>query len=205
MNVSVVTEDNVLTEAPERRWDGELELLTVGRLETEKNPRLLVEALARLEAARPGRYRLTWVGRGPLERDVHALAEQLGVETRIDFRGYVPFGPELLALYRRAHIFAHVSLSEGMPMVLIEALASGTPLVATDVGGVRAAVADGSAALLVPADDLDALVGAVLTLTDDDERRDALVSRGLALARSLTLEAQARNVVDFMRSCESNA
>lgn len=205
MNVSVVTEDDVLAEPPERKWDGELELLTVGRLETEKNPRLLVEALARLESLRPGRYRLTWVGRGPLESDVFDFARQLGVETRIDFRGYVPFGPGLLALYRRAHIFLHVSLSEGMPMVLIEALASGTPLVATDVGGVRAALAGGDAGLLVPADDLEALVGAVLRLTDDHEHRDALVRQGLALARTLAMEAQARNVVEFIRSFESKA
>jgi len=204
MNVSVITEDDVLAKPPEREWDGELELLTVGRLETEKNPLLLVEAFARLDAARPGKYRLTWVGRGPLESEVLAQARQLGVETRIDFRGYVQFGAELLALYRRAHMFLHVSLSEGMPMVLIEALASGTPLIATDVGGVRAAVDDGNAAVLVPPDDLAALVKAVLTLTDDAEHRDALVRRGLVLARSLTLEAQARNVVEFIHSCELN-
>jgi glycosyltransferase involved in cell wall biosynthesis len=198
MNLSVVTEDDVLAEPPDRQWDGELELLTVGRLETEKNPRLL-------ESLRPGRYRLTWVGRGPLESDVFSLARQLGVDTRIDFRGYVPFGPGLLALYRRAHIFLHVSLSEGMPMVLIEALASGTPLVATDVGGVRAALDGGDAGLLVPAGDLEALVEAVLRLTDDHERRDALVRHGLTVAQSLSMDAQARSVLDFMRSFESKA
>ncbi len=117
--------------------------LTVGRLETEKNPLLLVDALARLEAAEPGRYRLTWVGRGPLEEQVTQRIHEHGLADRVTVRSYVPFGPELLDLYRRADLFVHVSLSEGFPKVLIEAFASATPIVATDVGGVRSAVDDG--------------------------------------------------------------
>ena len=75
---SVVRAHDVVSGPPERDWSGELELLTVGRLEPEKNPLLLVEALARLESARPGRYRLTWVGRGPLDDVVRERATELG-------------------------------------------------------------------------------------------------------------------------------
>jgi glycosyltransferase involved in cell wall biosynthesis len=157
-----------------------------------------VEALARLHADEPGHYRLTWVGRGPLEETVRRRAADLAVEQLIEFHGYVPFDQGLLDLYRRADIFVHVSMTEGMPKVLIEALASGTPIVATDVGGVRAAMQDGAVALLVPADDLDALVDAVRKIGTDPPLREKLVRSGLEVARDLTLEAQATGVVRFI-------
>ena len=198
MTESVVRASDVVETPLPRDWSGTLELLTVGRLEPEKNPLLLVDALTRLDRDVPGRYRLTWVGRGPLEHDVHEHAQRLGVSGLIDFIGYVPFDGGLLDLYRRAHVFVHVSLSEGMPKVLIEALASATPVVATDVGGVRAALADGSAGLLVPPDDLDALIAAVRRL-EDDHLRERLVAQGVELVRGMTLEAEAARVVDFIR------
>jgi glycosyltransferase involved in cell wall biosynthesis len=195
---SVVRAADLAPGPPERNWSGEVELLTVGRLEPEKNPLLLVEALARLERERPGRYRLTWVGRGPLDEVVRQRASELGVLDRIEFHGYVAFDGGLLDLYRRAHMFVHVSLSEGMPKVLIEALACATPIVATDVGGVRAALADGSVGLLVPADDLDALVEAILRISEDPQLREGLVARGLELVTDLTLEAEVERVAGFL-------
>jgi glycosyltransferase involved in cell wall biosynthesis len=195
---SVLRARDVVSDAPERDWSGQLELLTVGRLEPEKNPLLLVEALARLESERPGRYRLTWVGRGPLDDVVRARAAELGVLDQIEFHGYVPFDGGLLDLYKRAHAFVHVSFSEGMPKVLIEALACATPIVATDVGGVREAMAEGSVALLVPPDDLDALVEAIVRISKDPELRDGLVTRGLELVKTMTLEAEAERVTGFM-------
>jgi glycosyltransferase involved in cell wall biosynthesis len=200
MTESVVSNRDIAPDVQERDWSQEVELFTVGRLDPEKNPLLLVEAVARLEARDPGRYRLTWVGRGPLEEAVRARIAELGLENRIDFRGYVPVNAGLLDLYRGAHIFVHVSLSEGMPKVLIEALACGTPIVATDVGGVRAALGDGEAAILVPPDDLEALVGAIQLMAEDSALRRRLVLRGLQLAADLSLEAQATRVVEFIRS-----
>jgi glycosyltransferase involved in cell wall biosynthesis len=198
MTESVVRARDVVSEPPERDWSEMIELLTVGRFETEKNPLLLVEALARLDRESPGRYRLTWIGRGPLEQQTLERARELGVDRLIELHGYVPFDGGLLDFYRRAHIFVHVSLSEGMPKVLIEALASGTPIVATDVGGVRSALAGGEAGLLVPPDDLEALAGGITRLADDANLRARLVADGLRLMRELTLEAQAERVVRFL-------
>jgi glycosyltransferase involved in cell wall biosynthesis len=200
MSESIVRTADVVREPIERDWTAPVELLTVGRLEPEKNPFLLVDAFGRLQRERPGRYRLTWVGRGPLEADVRRRAEEQGLAGSIEFLSYVPFGDPLLSLYRRAHMFVHVSLSEGMPKVLIEALASSTPIVATDVGGVRGALDGGRAGLLVPPDDLDALVAAVEELAADEHRRDEVVGRGLELVERLTLEAQADAVERFVRN-----
>ena len=64
--------------------------------------------------------------------------------------GFIPFGPGLLERYRDAHAFVHVSLTEGLPQVLYEAMGSGLPIVATDVGGVSDALEGGQAGLVVP-------------------------------------------------------
>jgi glycosyltransferase involved in cell wall biosynthesis len=199
MRPSLVRAADVVDEAERRDWSGEIELLTVGRIDTEKNPFLLVDAMAQLERLRPGGYRLRWVGVGPLAETVRARVTEVGLEGRFELPGYVPFGPELLALYRRAHALVHVSLTEGVPQVLVEAMASGTPIVATDVGGIGAALEDGRAGLLVPPADLQALVEAVLRLSDDEELRTRLVARGLELARDWTLEAEAARVAAFLQ------
>lgn len=198
MSPSLVAAADVVVARPERDWSGEIGLLSVGRIDAEKNPLLLVEAVAELERRRPGRYRLTWVGSGPLADAVRRRAHELGLAGRIDFLGYVPFGPDLLDLYRRAHAFVHVSLTEGVPQVLVEALASGTPIVATDVGGVGGALEGGRLGLLVPPDDLAALVEAITRLSNEDALRSRLVDDGLEAARGRTLEAEAASVASFL-------
>ncbi len=198
VTISLVRAADVVADPPELDWSGPIGLLTVGRVDREKNPLLLVEALASLERLRPGRYSLTWVGTGPLENQVLERAAQLGISELIRMRGFVAFGPELLGLYRGSHAFVHVSLTEGVPAVLIEALASGTAVVATDVGGVGHALAGGRAGSLVAPEDVDALVAAVIELTDDAERRNRMVARGLELARARSLDVQAARVADFI-------
>lgn len=138
-----------LAAAEARPWNGEIRLLSVGRLDPEKNPTLLPDILARLRA-RDARWRLAIVGDGPMREAVERRASELGVSDAVELLGYVPNGPELWEQYRRSHAFLHVSLTEGLPQVLWEAQGSGVPVVATDVGGVRAALDDGAGGLLVP-------------------------------------------------------
>lgn len=199
MTVSLVRSRDVVSAAHERDWSSSVELLTVGRIEQEKNPLLLVRALAELNRRDTGRFRLLWLGHGGLEQAVQDEAKTLGIEDLIDLRGHIAFGPELLHLYRQAHAFVHVSLTEGVPQVLLEALASGIPVVATDVGGVSAALRGGEAGLLVPPEDLGAVVAAVERLAADARLRERLVAAGLELAREQSLEAEAGRVADFIQ------
>ncbi|MFV0523282.1 MAG: glycosyltransferase [Acidimicrobiales bacterium] len=178
-----------------------IELLAVGRIDHEKNPLLLVDALADLEADEPGRFRLTWIGTGPLAGAVAARAEARGVGGSVHLAGFVPFGPELLDRYRRADMFVHTSVTEGSPQVLFEAAAAGLPIVATDVGGVAAAM--GPAAELVPPADLAALVAAVRRVTGDDEcRRRREDAHRLALAT--TLEGEAERTAAFIAAATTH-
>lgn len=198
MTVSLVPERVLASSSRRASSPGVVRLLTVGRLEVEKNPLLIVEMFAELDRRRPGGYRLSWIGRGPLEPQVRGLASRLGVSDLLELRGYVAFGEELFECYRDADVFVHVSHTEGVPQVLVEAMACATPIVATAVGGVPDVLDGGRAGLLVAPADRDALVAAVERLTDDVELRDRLACRGLALAAQLTFEAQTERVARFI-------
>ena len=105
------------------------------------------------------RWRLVVCGEGPLAEALQSRLRELGLEEHAEIRGYVPIDGGLLDLYRSSHAFLHVSLTEGVPQVLIEAFASGVPVVATAVGGV--AEAAGDAALLIPPRDASAAAQAL--------------------------------------------
>jgi glycosyltransferase involved in cell wall biosynthesis len=170
-------------------------LLSVGRLDREKNPLLLVDAIAALHAQDPA-WRLVVVGNGPMRAEVEARVAQLGVGEAVDVRGYVPVDDGLPELYRSADAFLHVSWTEGVPQVLFEAFAAGLPVVATDVGGV--AQAAGDAAVLVPPGDVAAVVAAIGRLAEDATLRRGLVQAGLERVRAHTLEAETQRLVAFL-------
>jgi phenylacetate-CoA ligase len=140
------------------------------------------------------------VGDGRLADGVARRARGRGVTDALDLLGHVPHGAALWRQYRSSHAFLHVSLTEGLPQVLVEAHAAGLPVVATDVGGVRAALARGSTGLLVPPADARAAVDALERLTVDAELRRRLIEAGLESARRQTLEVQLDRIVEFFRS-----
>ena len=98
--------------------------------------------------------------------------------------------------YRGVNAFLHISWTEGMPQVLLEAFAAGTPVVATAVGGVPEAAGD--AALLIPPGDADAAASALHRLASEPELRRDLVRRGIERVRNRTLEAESARVARFL-------
>jgi glycosyltransferase involved in cell wall biosynthesis len=181
---------------PARDYAGELRLLSVGRIEQEKNPLLLADVLALL----PARWRMLIAGEGELASALGARLEELGVSGRAELLGYVPMSERLLDLYRTSHALLHVSLTEGFPQVLVEAFASGLPVVASDVGGVAQGV-DG-AALLVEPDDARAAADALARIAGEQRLRERLASSGLERSRALTLEAQRERLLAFLAEAE---
>jgi glycosyltransferase involved in cell wall biosynthesis len=197
ITVSLVRENQIVSggEGASRAYDGQLVALSVGRLEREKNPLLLADVLARLRE-RDERWRLVVAGEGPMEGELRDRLRQLGVESAADVRGYVPIDGGLPELYRSSHALLHVSWTEGLPQVLFEAFAAGLPVVATEVGGVPAAVGD--AALLVPPGDAERPALELERLAADPELRERLVTAGLERVREHTLEAEAGRVAEFL-------
>jgi glycosyltransferase involved in cell wall biosynthesis len=195
ISVSLVRDSDIAdpAEAANRAWNGDHTVLSVGRLETEKNPLLLADVLARLDGAG---WRFQICGEGPLEGELRGRLRELGVEDRAELLGYLPIHGGLMDRYRGANAFLHISWTEGMPQVLLEAFAAGTPVVATAVGGVPEAAGD--AALLIPPGDADAAAEALGRIASDPELRRQLVTRGIERVRGRTLEAESARVARFL-------
>jgi glycosyltransferase involved in cell wall biosynthesis len=197
-SVVLVGEEDVLREGepPASSRGQELVVLSVGRLDGEKNPLLLADVLAELRKdGRP--WRMIVCGEGPLEQPLRDRLRMRGVDDeRVELRGFVPAGPALRETYASSDFLLHVSLTEGVPQVLFEAFAAGLPVVATDVGGVAAVAGD--AALLVAPNDPIAAAAALRRLAEDSELRQAMAQSGLRIARAHTREAQCRQVVEFI-------
>jgi glycosyltransferase involved in cell wall biosynthesis len=184
------------SDAVARDYGGELTLLSVGRLDVEKNPLLIADVLAGL-AERDDRWRLVVCGEGPLRESLAERLERLGVASRAELRGYVPNDQGLIDLYRTSHAFLHVSWTEGLPQVLLEALAAGLPVAATDVGGVGEAL--GPAVLHIPPGDPAAAVAALARIAGDAALRGSLIGAGHSYMRQHTAEAEARRVAAFLK------
>ncbi len=180
-----------------RSWEGELRLLSVGRVEPEKNPLLLADVLARLRKG-GRRWRLEVVGEGRETTALARRAEELGVADALVLSGYVAAGEPLTERYRSSHAFLHVSLTEGVPSVLFEAQAAGLPVVATDVGGVSSVVDHGRTGLLVPPRDADAAVAALERLARDAVLRRTLVTAALADVSGRTTDVELDRVARFI-------
>lgn len=141
-----------------QREDSEVPLIAAcGRLCEQKDYFTLLRGFALLRQRMPAR--LVIVGEGPLLDPLRAEVERLDVAAEVKFLGYHPVPVEVM---RAAKVFAHTSRWEGFGLVLLEALASGCTVVATDCsGGVRDALGDGQYGLLVPPGDPHALADAL--------------------------------------------
>jgi glycosyltransferase involved in cell wall biosynthesis len=198
ISVSLIKEDEIAS--PERgagrEYTGELRALSVGRLETEKNPLALADVLADLRRM-DDRWRLVVCGEGAMREELERRLAELGLADAAEIKGYVPHDRGLAEEYRAAHALLHVSWTEGLPQVLYEAFAAGLPVAATDVGGIRAAVGD--AALLAPPGDPGQMARELDRIGREEELRTSLVTAGLSLARSHTIESETANVAAFVR------
>ena len=158
-------------------------LLYVGRLAVEKNVSALLQALAGISE----RFETTLVGDGNLESDLKHESAKLGLRN-VWFHGRAA-GRELLAAYRTADVLVLPSRHEGMSLVLLEALAMGLPVVATDISGNREVVLHGENGLLVPPDDPAALRAALLEIIADPDRYQRMSRAARKLAEQYRWES----------------
>ncbi|MEM7355447.1 MAG: glycosyltransferase family 4 protein [Acidobacteriota bacterium] len=155
-------------------------VLFVGRMRTRKAVAVLLEAFAQLRATAP-EAELILAGDGEHRQALESQAESLGILEATRFLGAVPRG-EIDRWYRKADVFCLPSTYEGFPVVILEAMAAGLPVVATSVSGIPEAVEHGVTGLLVEPEDAVGLAQALGRLASDAE----LCSRmGQSAKRSL--------------------
>jgi glycosyltransferase involved in cell wall biosynthesis len=163
-------------------------IVTVARLVAEKGIWELLTAFDGLARTRPELW-LAVVGDGPLRNPLNARIRQLGLDRRVFLAGAQP--NRLVNDWLNAcDVFALASYNEGLPNVVLEAMATALPVVATDVGGVREAVVDGSTGHVIPARDVGLLERALAQLVDDRDARHAMGRAGLDRVRQQFLWSQ---------------
>lgn len=172
-------------------------VLFIGRPGVPKGLSFLLEAVARLRAELPD-IRLTVVGDGPERAGAEALAHAAGIADRVLFTGYQS-SAQVAEWLSRADVFVLPSLAEGVPIVLMEAMAAGVPVVATNVGGTSELVVDGENGFLVPPTATDALVSRIRQLLDDPGLRSRLGRAGReTVLRDFSLERTTARLRDLL-------
>lgn len=159
--------------------DNDTVIGTVGNLKAVKDQQSLLEAFGKVAMSRKD-IKLMLVGEGPLRKDLEALAGKIGIKEKTIFAGSVP---DTACFYRAMDIFTLPSVSENMPNVLLQAMATALPIIATDVGDVRHMLEDGRGGTIIKPKDSNALEKSI---------RDCLDHLDLAQARGRF----ARNTVE---------
>lgn len=157
-------------------------VLAAGRFTHQKGFDVLLDAVAQLEVVRRGNVHLLFAGDGAHGTALAGQAETLGIRDAVRFLGPLD-APRLASLYRGARVVAVPSRWEGLPLVCLEAMASGRPVVASRVDGIPDAVLDGETGFLVPSSDSTALAEALASLIGDSTRADRLGAAGMERAR----------------------
>ena len=192
-------EENWLATAPARSHprtkDAPFTFLCVGRLSNEKGHAYLLSALALLPAITPRPSHLNLVGSGPARASLEEQVKSLGIESRCSFLGS---HADVRPFFAEADAFVLPSLSEGSPNVLLEAMASQLPILASAVGGIPELVGD--TAMLIPPANPHALASGLSTLMDDCKEAERLAQKAFErVCRQFTPERYTHRMLALYR------
>ena len=168
---------------------------TVGRLHPVKGQVYFLEAAASLSASFPDVV-FMMAGEGPERPVLEQRIKELGLTERVVLTGFYPHTSDL---YPVMDVFCLPSLMEGMPLVVLEAMHFGVPVVAARVGGVPEVVQDGETGLLVPPENSEALAEGIARLLQERELAAELAERARKQVMEFTVESMVRQVEDIYR------
>lgn len=173
------------------------DVITVGQLVQRKRTDDLLRAVAALRPLKPD-ITAAVVGDGPRRLELQRFSEKLDIDDRIEFLG---FRTDVAPLYASTKVFALMSDAEGLPVSMLEAMASGVACVVPAVGEIPGFVRDGESALLFEPGDVDSLVALLGRLLDDEPLRTAVGAAGARLVRArASVESVARAYGELLAS-----
>jgi GalNAc-alpha-(1->4)-GalNAc-alpha-(1->3)-diNAcBac-PP-undecaprenol alpha-1,4-N-acetyl-D-galactosaminyltransferase len=166
---------------PDKKW-----VIGMGRLDYQKNFELLLSAFHKLVDKHPD-WQLLIFGEGVLRQKLEEIVENLGLTNQVLLPGVTN---NAISILKRANLFVLSSRFEGLPLVLLEALACGLPIVSTDCpSGPREVIQDGINGILVPSEDISALIKAMDYLMSDEGERKRLAARAPESSSRFSLDA----------------
>ncbi|WP_432558155.1 glycosyltransferase family 4 protein [Granulicoccus sp. GXG6511] len=189
--------------AADRSPTDPLRVLQVGRLVPEKGTPILIDALAAL--AREGiEVEARLVGDGPLRDSLAARVAAAGLSDQVEFVGVVG-QDHILEHYHWANVFCLPSFQEGLPVVLMEAMATGLPVVTTRIAGIGELVVDGDNGRLLTPGRVDLVLDALRELATEPSLRVRMGDRGRAtVASEFSLDSHAQRQYEFLQAVRKN-
>jgi len=167
----------------------------VCRLEPQKGIIYLLLAMRIILAKFPN-AKLEIVGDGSLFRELVEYSKNLGISNSVKFFGKFA---DVIPFYKRMDVFVLPSLYEGFGIVLLEAMASGLPIVATNVDGINEVVVDGESGILIPPKNPEAIADAVLKIIENDQLSERLILRGYERAKSFDIKENVYKLHNFYK------
>jgi len=193
-----------------RDWDKaflnskSVKVICVARLIERKGQHHLLEAGAILKRMGKEGFRIVFVGTGDAQPLLKKRCRELGLDTIVEFKGFVDW-EEVIALYQKAHVFVLPSYNEGMSIALLEAMASGLPVIVTDTGGTKELVKKENG-MVVPWADADALANALTSLFESPIRMCSMGHNSRSIAMQFNWEKFTwRHMVLFSRMLENSS
>ena len=196
---NAVREEAILRNRPgnkKDKEDGVVRILTVGRLTKQKGIEYLIEGLSLL--GKDEKYHLDIVGDGTLKMALAEKADHYGMGQNVIFHGWLDRN-KLSGLYQKADIFVLLSLDEGMSNVLLEALSSALPIIATDISANRPLISDGVNGFLVPVKDKVAVAEKLSRLMKNPELRNRFSEESIKMVKNFLPEKMA---VSYENACQ---
>ncbi len=170
--------------------EGNFVVGTTGRLTHIKGHRYLIEAAGKIISSRPDTT-FVFLGDGELLDELKNMASISGIEENIKFLGWRQDVAEVMSIF---DVFVLPSLNEGMGRVLVEAMALGKPILASDIGGIPDLVADGENGYLVPVGDVEALTARIREFLDDPWKREEMGNAGKRYAANFSADAMVEKI-----------
>jgi len=173
-------------------------IICISRLTDRKGINYLIEAFEKLKN---DKFKLVIVGEGNQKEELEKMVENLKISNRVEFLGRVEHS-KLPEVYRWAGVFVLPSLNEGMSNTMLEALASGLPLIATDTGGTRELINDGENGFIIKMKDSDDIKEKIEKLMNNRELQIAMGINSRKRAEELSWKNVAENYLNEYKKCE---
>ena len=176
-----------------------INILCVARFIKRKNLDLLIIALSIVMKKYPN-IRLILVGEGPLEEDLKSLCKRLGVADNVEFRGRIPH-EKIDEIYRNSHVYALPSQSEGMSNTILEAMASGLPIITTDTGGTSELIRENG--IITSKLNPETIANAIMKVLDDPILIKNMSKQSRSLAKKFGWKNTAYDYLNLYRAREN--
>ncbi len=193
---SLITDQDISRRQVNKDMIGPVSLLYVGRVSNEKGLAYLIHAVKTL-TQKGIEVNLTICGDGKEKDKLERLSSELDIKNCIRFLGQVPWN-ELNDIYSSHNIFVLPSLSEGVPKVILEAMAAGLPVIATQVGGIPCLITHNENGILIPPKSPSAIAHAIETAAENRNLREKIIQNGYKYAKNHTAEKQAHKLTNII-------